>query len=143
MKSVPAIAFDYRPSRWLLYAIAAMAILAFAAIAVCGLSIASKLALIALAAAYAAHARRTFLHPPYVQVMWHSAGHWRLADAGGREQVGELARAVALGALTVLILRTGPKRTTALALLPDNCDAETRRKLRVRLARADSIDSGG
>jgi len=138
MKSVPAIAFDYRPSRGLLCGILIMAVLALVAIALCGLGMAWKLGLAASAAAYVGWVLGKFLHLPCVRIVWHSAGHWRLHDARGGEQTGEFVRAVALGVLTVLVLKTAPKRALAFVLLPDNCDAETRRKLRVRLARVDS-----
>ena len=138
MKSVPAIAFDYRPSRGLLCGILIMAVLASVAIALCGLGMAWKLGLVALAAAYMGWALRKFLYRPFVRIVWHSAGHWRLHDAHGREQVGEFVRAVVLGVLTVLVLKTAATRAVAFVLLPDNCDAETQRKLRVRLARANS-----
>jgi len=42
---------------------------------------------------------------------------------------------VVLGALIVLMLRVDPKRICSFVLLPDNVDEETRRRLRVRLAR--------
>ena len=139
MKSVPAIAFDYRPSRWLLLAFAVIAALALVSIASCGMSLWIKLPLAAATLAYMLRPAWRFLHPPYVHVTWHSAGHWRLRSAAENEQVGELRDAVVLGALIVLGLRVGPKQTCSFVLLPDNGDAETRRRLRVRLARADSI----
>lgn len=142
MKSVPAIAFDYRPSRCLLLAIAAIIALALVAIALCGLNSWIKFALAVLALAYAAHASWRFVHPPFVRIIWHPAGHWRLRDAAGREQVGELRHAVVLGVLIVLVLHAGSKRTCSFVLLPDNSDAEARRRLRVRLARADSKGAG-
>ncbi|MBS0567472.1 MAG: hypothetical protein JSS59_08695 [Proteobacteria bacterium] len=142
MKSVPAIAFDYRPSRWLLLALALIATFALAAIALCGLNPWIKLALAASTLAYALHSSWRFRHPPFAHVMWHSAGHWRLRDAAGSEQIGELDHAVVLGALIVLTLRVDPKRVCSFVLLPDNVDEEIRRRLRVRLARADSIDAG-
>ncbi|MBN8884386.1 MAG: hypothetical protein J0I77_01590 [Rudaea sp.] len=139
MKSVPAIAFDYRPSRWLMFGIGLATLLAVLAIAVCGLSLWFKLALMLAALAYAGQSLWRFSHPPFTQIMWHSAGHWRLGDKEGGEHIGELVRAVTLGMLIVLVLKVGAKATVALPLLPDNCDAETRRRLRVRLARADSV----
>lgn len=139
MKSVPAIAFDYRPSRWLMFGVAAATVLAVLAIAMCGLGLWLKMALMLVALAYAAQSLWRFSHPPFTQIMWHSAGHWRLGDKEGREHIGELIRAVTLGMLIVLVLRASAKTTVALPLLLDNCDAETRRRLRVRLARADSL----
>ena len=141
MKSVPAIAFDYRPSRWLLLAIAIVAVLAAVSILSCGLSLWLQLVLVLLTTAYAVRSAWKLRHPGFVQIAWHSAGHWRLRDAQGREQTGELVRATALGVLLVLTIRASGKRTHAFVLLPDNCDDETRRKLRVRLARADSLGS--
>jgi len=69
-------------------------------------------------------------------VIWHAAGHWRLRGAGG-EKVAELLSARAIGPLLVLVFRVGPRRNVALPLLPDNCSADTRRRLRVRLARGE------
>lgn len=143
MKSAAAITFDYRPSRWLGVAIAAVAVLACVSIAICGLSIGIKATLAALAAAYAVDTLRRFSRPPFVRALWHSAGHWRLADEDGNERMGELARSVVLGVVIVLTLRIDAKRTTAFVLVADNCDVETRRKLRVRLARADSFGLKG
>lgn len=140
MKSVPAIAFDYRPSRWLLLALAVITALALVAIALCGLDPWIKLALAVLTLAYALYSSKRFLYPPFIHLMWHSSGHWRLRDIAEREQVGELRDAVVLGALIVLMLRVDPKRTCSFVLLLDNVDEETRRRLRVRLARADSHD---
>ena len=140
MKSVPAIAFDYRPSRWLLFALVVIAALALIAIALCGLNPWIKPVLAALVAAYALHSSWRFLHPPFVRIMWHSAGHWRLRNAAEREQVGELRHAVVLGALIVLMLRVDLKQICSFVLLPDNVDEETRRRLRVRLARTDSTE---
>jgi toxin CptA len=135
MKSAPAIAFDYRPSRWLLAALVAIVLLALAAVALSGLYAWLKLALLACVIAYAVLTLRGFLRPRFTHVTWHSAGHWRLRDAADSEQVAQLQHTVVLGVLIVLTLRFGPKRTLALPLFPDNCDAETRRRLRVRIAR--------
>jgi toxin CptA len=140
MKSVPTIAFDCRPSRTLLLATMVFAVLALVAIVLCGLPAWLKFVSALIVAVYATHSLRKLLASAFAQVMWHPAGHWRLRHATGSECVGELVHSVVLGALIVLVLRIDAKRTTALPLLPDNCDAETRRRLRVRLARSSSID---
>lgn len=140
MKSVPAIAFDYRPSRWLLSAIVAVACLASIAILSSGFGFWIRFGSVALVVLYTACSLRKFRRAEFAQVLWRASGDWRARDRIGREQVGELAHAVVLGFLIVLVLRVGPERTRALWLLPDNCDAETRRRLRVRLSRADSVD---
>ena len=138
MKSVPAIAFDYRPSRWLAAGVVAIALIALVAIVACGLNVWIRLALFVGVGAYAAWSLRGFLQPRFDHVTWHSAGHWRLRDAAGQEHVAELVRATVLGALIVLILRIGAQRKIPLLLLPDNCDGDTQRRLRVRLTRAQT-----
>jgi toxin CptA len=139
MKSVPAIAFEYRPSRWLLLAIILVACVAAGAIAFSGLNVWFKVGLEMAAIVYAAHGVLRFLRPPFTHVTWHSAGHWRLRPARDEEQVGELTRAVVLGAMIVLTLRVGSRRVVVLPILPDVCDAQTRRQLRVRLSRANAV----
>ena len=55
----------------------------------------------------------------------------------GREFTAESTRGVARGAWIVLRLRRSDGKDLALILGPDNSMADTRRQLRVRLARAD------
>jgi toxin CptA len=135
MRSVPAIAFDYRSSRVVAIAMGAGALLALAAIAACGLPFAVKFALAVVAVAYLVSTLRRFLRPSFDHAVWHSAGHWRLRHAQADAVTCELIDATILGPLIVLRLRAAPRRSIALVLLPDNCNAETRRSLRVRLAR--------
>lgn len=135
MKSVPAIAFAYRPSRWLLAAVVVAGALALVALVVCGLDVRIKLLLAFAGTAYAFPALRRFLRMPFDHLTWHAAGHWRLRDVNAGECGAELVDAKTIGALIVLTLRVGPKRVVALPLLPDNCEPETRRLLRVRLSR--------
>lgn len=137
MRSVPAIAFDYRPSRILFVAGAAASILSLAAIAACGLLLWIKVAVGIPMLAYAGAALHRFLHAPFDRATWHAAGHWRLRDTKLEERPGELVDAITFGPLLALEFRVGHKRATSLLLLPDNCDGETRRRLRVRLARGD------
>ena len=139
MKSVPAIAFEVRASRALAGAGALVTVCALIAIAACGLRADVKLLFGVLVFVYAGISLRRFLASAYVHAAWLPAGHWRLRTPSGVECGGELQRAVVLGAAIVLHLRVAPKQTCVLVLLPDNCDAETRRRLRVRLMRADSI----
>ena len=94
MKSAPAIAFDYRPSRWLVAAVAAVTLAASIAILQSGLPLALRLALLAAAVAYATYSLRRFRRQAPRRLAWHAAGHWRVADADGGEHTAELARAV-------------------------------------------------
>ena len=136
MKSAPAIAFDYVPSRWLATGIVAVALLALVAVAFTGVAAWAKLALAGAAVAYAAHALRRHLGASTRRVAWHEAGHWRIAPADGEERVAELRHAVVRGSWLVLTLRSSNGERVALILGPDNSDADVRRRLRVRLSRA-------
>ena len=136
MKSATAIGFDYRPSRWLLAAIIVMAALALAAIALSGAPAWTKAGICVAAGAWSGIALGRFWRPPVVRAAWQAGGHWRVAAADGREFTAELVRGVARGAWIVLNLRRSDGRHLALILGPDNCDADTRRRLRVRIASA-------
>jgi len=142
MKSAPAIAFDYVPSRWLATAIVAVALLALVAVAFTGVAAWAKLALAGAVVAYAAHALRRHLGALTRRVAWHEAGHWRIAPADGEEHVAELRHAVVRGGWLVLTLRAGNGDRVALILGPDNSEADVRRRLRVRLARARHATPG-
>ncbi len=120
----------------------AAALLTFAAlyaIALCGLNAWIKLAASALVLVHAGMSLRRFLSPRFVHATWLPSGHWRLRDRAGGECNGALRDAVVLGGAIVLRLDANRKRHLALVLVPDNCDTETRRRLRVRLMRADAI----
>jgi toxin CptA len=136
MKSATAIAFDYRPSRWLVAAVILMAVLAFAAIALSGIASWAGIFAVIFAAACAGFALGRHLRPLVRRAAWQQGGHWRVVDADGREFTAELIHGVARGAWIVLNLRRSDGRHLALILGPDNCGADTRRQLRVRLGRA-------
>jgi toxin CptA len=70
---------------------------------------------------------------------WYESGHWRVRDASGEELEASLRQASVRGGCIVLRLHSTLARSSTLVLLPDNCDADTRRRLRVRLARSDSV----
>ena len=136
MRSVPAIAFDYRVSHTLVASAGAFILLALAAVVICGLSVWVRLALSAATIGYGGWVLRNLLRHRFDHVVWHAAGHWRLRDATTREALtAEFIGVTALGGSVLLRLRTGPKTSTTLMLFPDNCDAETRRRLRVRFSR--------
>ncbi len=136
MKSAPAIAFDYVPSRWLAAAIVSVAVLALVSVALTGVSVWLKLATGCAVVGYTAHSLRRHLGTSMRRIAWHEAGHWKIAHADGQERVAELQHAVVRGGWLVLTLRAGDDKRVALILGPDNSDADVRRRLRVRLARA-------
>ena len=137
MKSATAIAFEYRPSRWLLAAILVAAALALASIALSGIPAWAKTGSCVLAGGWAGFALGRFLRRQMVRAAWQPGGHWRVTDGDGNEHVAELHHAVARGVWIVLNLRRSDGKRLALILGPDNCDADTRRRLRVRLAGAE------
>ena len=134
MKSAAAIAFDYRFSRWLVLAILAVALLAMLSLRLSALAGGLKLLIAVSAAAYAAWRIGRLIKTPR-RLAWHEAGHWRVADAGGNEHVAELDHAVARAGWIVLRLRRSDGLRFYVVLGPDNCGADVRRRLRVRLVR--------
>lgn len=135
MKSAPAIAFDYRPSRWLLAATAVTTGLALVALTLCAFDAAVRVLLAIVIVGYAMFALRRFVRIAPRRLAWHTAGHWRIVESSGVERVAELERAAIRGAWIALTLRRSDKSTLAIVLGPDNSDVETRRRVRVRLAR--------
>ena len=135
MKSAAAIAFDYRPSRWLAAAIVLVDVFALVAVAASGIPWAFKLALACAACAYTAWSVRRFLRAGIRRAAWHEGGHWRVADGDGTEHVAELESGIVRGGWIVLRLRRTDGQRVALVLGPDNSNADTHRRLRVQLAR--------
>jgi len=136
MKSAAAIAFDYRPSRWLQAGLACAALLAVLADAVSGMPAALKAAIGVMTLGYAIVELRRLRKPAIGRCAWHGDGQWRVRDAAGNDHAATLLRSSVRGGLVVLCLRVAEHRSVALVLLPDNCDADTRRRLRVRLSHA-------
>ena len=137
MRTPPAIGFEYRPSRALAVCIVACAALAVLAIALSGLTRLPTMVLIIVAIGYGTVSLWRFLHPRVLALTWRSDGSISVrfggrSDAAGEVQ-GTLSDARVLGFLIVLHLRWPPGGRTSLWLLPDNLDADTRRRLRVRL----------
>ena len=136
MKSAAAIAFDYRPSRWIAVAIVLIAMLAVLAVALSGVALAWKVALACVACAYAAWSLDRFLRANNIRrAAWQQAGHWRVVDTNGNEFVAELDSGIVRGAWIVLRLRRTDGRRVTMILGPDNSDVDTRRRLRIQLAR--------
>jgi toxin CptA len=145
MKSAPPIGFDYRPSRWLLLAVFAILLLALAAIEVSGLPAWLRTPGWLLAGMFAGIGIGCLLRPRVHSVLWRADGGVTLGlrdtvlDGGG-EVNAELHHARVLGPLVMLDLRWGQNDRAQLWLLPDNLDADTRRRLRVRIgAQAGAI----
>lgn len=142
-KSVPPIAFDHRPSLRLIALLLFAGLLAGVSVAISGIPSLAKAIIAVLAAGYfGISLRRFLLHAP-TRVVWQSSGKWSLVDRRRRESDAELTRATVRGEWMLIELRRENRTRIALVLAPDNTEAETRRALRVRLARSsdDSIKS--
>lgn len=134
MKQAPAIGIRYRASPTLVVATCVVAVLALiAAWLVRGPAWMHVLLTVAIVA-HAGFAVRSLLRPPLQSLLWRAEGGVELnLRRNGREALGALLGARVLGPLIMLTLRWPPRERASLWLLPDNLDAETRRRLRVRL----------
>jgi len=137
MRSAPAIGFEYRPSRILAAAAALLIVLAMIAIGIGGAPVWLRAVLETSALAYGAWSLWRFLRPCVRALSWRSDGSVsiKLTDRHGAETEvqGALQDARVLGPLIVLQLRL-TRGAANLWLLHDNLDADTRRRLRMRLA---------
>lgn len=134
MRSAPSIGFEYRPSRWPGLVSLGMGALALAAVVLAGVPGLPAACLAMVTAVYVARVCRETARHDVHGVTWRVDGGWflRLADDTDVEAHLEGARIVA-GAI-VLRLAWEPRGREALMLLPDNLDADTRRRLRMRLS---------
>ncbi|MFC4820503.1 protein YgfX [Dokdonella ginsengisoli] len=142
MKPAPAIAFDVRPSRRIGAAVAVGVLLAALAPWATSLPWTSGALLSSGAIAFGALALRRHMRPHFRRAAWRESG-WILLDRDGREHAAVLESHVRLGALLSLAFRHAPRARFRLLLAPDNLDADTRRRLILRLARDGdtSLDS--
>ena len=132
MTSAPAIGFECRPSRLiqrLRWSVAGLAVLALMLSGV-GLATQVGLGLLLIAGLGLVHWQRG---APPTAVGWHPASGWTLRMADGSDAAVTLRSFRVLAGCIVLNLAGGGVRHD-LWLLPDNSDADTRRRLRMRLA---------
>ncbi|MBB6183417.1 hypothetical protein [Oleiagrimonas soli] len=93
-----------------------------------------RLVLTMLIAVYSARACLEVMRPMVRRVQWRADGGWRLALADDSDVEARLLGMRVLGGSLVLRLGWASRRRQALLLLPDNLDADTRRRLRIRLS---------
>ncbi|WP_298071055.1 hypothetical protein [Oleiagrimonas sp.] len=134
MRSAPSIGFDYHPSRWPRRGTWLLTVLAMMSLALSGLSVASSMALGALALGYAFVSARKCRTSRVRSLIWRADGGWLLRLDDDQEVEGRLLSARHAGSSVFLRLAWEPQHVEALALLPDNLDAQTRRRLRMRLS---------
>lgn len=138
MKAAPAIGFRHAPSRVLMGATVVVGALAVLAIWLTRGPAWLHVAATVLAAVYVVATLRAQLRPEVVAVSWRADGGANIRLRGGhagpeRELPGAVQDARVAGPLIVLTLRWPPRGRSSLWLLPDNLDADTRRRLRMRL----------
>jgi toxin CptA len=134
MTSVPAIGFEYRPSRLFVRVALAVAALALLAVLLCGLAGWLKAALAILLAAATWRALRVASRVPVTAAGWAGDGQWTLRLASGADVPATLASHRVIGSLVLLRLHARELGEVALLLGGDNSDADLRRRLRMRLA---------
>jgi toxin CptA len=133
MTSAPAIGFEYQPSRWVPRLFVAVTCLAVVALIVSGapLFLRVVLALASLAACVQAIRR---LKLPIYAVGWASRSGWTLRGLDGADDAAALLSFRIVGQAVLLRLVSGRYGKLTLWLMPDNTDADIRRRLRMRLA---------
>jgi toxin CptA len=141
VKAAPAIGFAYRASRGLILATLATAMLAMIAVWLSGLPHWAHLALTLGIAGIAGAAFGNLLRPRVRSILWRADGGADLVlndrpSDNRREAQGAIQAMRVMGPLIALTLRWPPRERAHLWLLPDNLDAETRRRLRMRVGAA-------
>ena len=134
MPSVPAIGFEYRPPRLLLWAVFAVAALALLSINLSALGWWGKAALTAVVPGATWRSTRRLLRNPVLGAGWGADNLWTLRLVSGDDAAATLLSFRVLGSFVLLRLRVTGMGVHALLLGPDNSDADIRRRLRMRLA---------
>ena len=141
MKSAPAIAFDYRPSRVLACTVAAGVLLAVVApwrSDVPG-SVCAVLSIAAIVTGITA--LRGFNRARFRRIALQASG-WTLVDVADIEHRADLAAHIRIGPWLVLDFRSAGRCRFRAVLGPGNSDAETRRRLILLLSRAEVAQPG-
>jgi toxin CptA len=133
MTSAPAIGFEYRPSRWPAGLFAAISAIAALALALSGMPLWAQV-FGALGIAIACGRALRQLHSLVSAVGWSPSSGWTLRGADGTDEPASLRSFKVMGSLVLLRLSSPRYGKLTLWLLPDNSDADIRRRLRMRLA---------
>ena len=133
MTSAPAIGFEYRPSRWVPRLFVGVTGLAMLATALSGLPLHACVGLLTASAVACRYAMRRLSLPIYA-VGWAGQSGWTLRGLDGADEAATLISFRIIGQLVLLRLASSRYGKLTLWLMPDNVDADTRRRLRMRLA---------
>lgn len=133
MTSAPAIGFEYRPSRRvarLLLVVGALAVLAVVSSGMPRLVQAIVVAGVAVACRRAVRQ----LHLPVDAAGWGPASGWTVRGVDGADERASLLSFKVMRSSVLLRLASPRHGKLTLWLMPDNSDADIRRRLRMRLA---------
>ncbi len=133
MTSAPAIGFEYQPSRLLQRALIGLAVLAMLSVSLGAISLWLKLPVLAIVALAAGRSFRRLAVSAIVAAGWSDDG-WTLRLRDHEDVPATLDSFRVLGSMVLLRLQTTALGPQVLLLAPDNSDADTRRRLRMRLA---------
>jgi toxin CptA len=133
MTSAPAIGFEYRSSRWVPRLFVAVTCLTVVAVMASGGPVLMRVVLASVLVAVCSQAIRRLQLPIYA-VGWASRSGWTLRGLDGADDAAALLSFRIVGQLVLLRLASGRYGKLTLWLMPDNTDADIRRRLRMRLA---------
>ncbi|GAB3037677.1 hypothetical protein GCM10027285_21730 [Oleiagrimonas citrea] len=140
MPSAPSIGFEFHPSRWLPRLVIMLGGLAVAGVLDSAAPWYAQVLLIVSTVFYvvacARHAARCVVR----RVQWRADGGWNLSLSNDEDVEGHLLGARVLAGALVLRLGWAKRDSAALLMLPDNLDADTRRRLRMRLSSQSDDD---
>ena len=138
MKSVPSIAFDYRPATAIVALAGVIVVAAAAAPWLSAVPILSKALASIAAVAYGNVALRRFVRAEFVRIAYRATG-WVLVDDAGTERTADLASHARYGNWIALDFRLDRKHRFRALVGPGNTDAETCRRLILLLSRAEVV----
>jgi toxin CptA len=141
MTSAPAIGFEYRASRRVARLFTVVTLLGVLAIAASGAPLILRVALVIAAIAGCLHALRR-LTLPISAVGWASQSGWTLRGVDGADDAATLISSRGMSGMVLLHLASQRYGKLTLWLMPDNSDADIRRRLRMRLAVLRQDDAG-
>jgi toxin CptA len=133
MTSAPAIGFEYRRSRWVPRLFVAVTCLTVVAVMASGAPLLIHVVLASALVAACVQAIRRLQLPIYA-VGWANRSGWTLRGLDGADDAAVLLSFRIVGQLVLLRLVSGRYGKLTLWLMPDNTDADIRRRLRMRLA---------
>lgn len=138
MTSAPPIGFEYRPAWFPVLLAIVVLVLACFALWTSALPLGLQVGATPLIVGWAGWQMARQRHPSVSAVLWRSDGGVTLTLRGDAVQPAHTVEASVdharvLGPLIVLVLGWTPRQHAVLWLLPGNLDADTRRRLRVRI----------